>query len=110
MIQFKWLRRFVRRNTKPIPENTAELWKRRLSIGYFIVAWQAIGFVCYSIYQGKNDWAQYHGLKSEEELALTPAQQFSKTLNLEKGKIIRFKGFTRVGEVEFDNRTTDEET
>lgn len=108
MFQFKWLRRFVRRNTNPIPQTTAELWKRRLSFGYVLLAWQAFGVVCYSVYKGKVDWAKYHGLKSDEELSLSPAQQFSKTLNVEKGKILRFKGFTKVEEIEFDNRTTEE--
>lgn len=108
MFQFKWLRRFVRRNTNPIPQTTAELWKRRLSFGYVLLAWQAFGIVCYSVYKGKTDWAKYHGLKSEEELALSPAQQFSKTLNVERGTILRFKGFTKVEEIEFDNRTNEE--
>ncbi|XP_055903460.1 uncharacterized protein LOC129939461 [Eupeodes corollae] len=109
MFQFKWLRRFVRRNTNPIPESTAELWRRRLSIGYAVIAWQAFGLVCYSIYKGKNDWAKYHGLKSDEELAMSPAQQFSKTLNVEKGTILRFRGFTKVDEIPFDNRKDEEE-
>lgn len=108
MFQFKWLRRLVRRNTNPIPENTAEIWRRRLSLGYVLFAWQAFGIVCYSVYKGKADWGKHHGLKSEEELTMSPAQQFSKTLNVEKGKILRFKGLSKVEEIEFDNRTEEE--
>lgn len=70
MFQYKWFREFMRRNTRPIPEDNAMLWKRRLSFAYVIVAWHAFGLVCYMIYSGKSDWARKY--KSEEELAMTP--------------------------------------
>ncbi|XP_050332102.1 uncharacterized protein LOC126760486 [Bactrocera neohumeralis] len=103
LFELKWLRRWVRRHTNPIPEDSAQLWKRRLSIGYALLAWNAFGFVCYMVYTGRNDWAKYYGYKSEEEAKLTPAQQYATQLNVNKGKIIRFSGFNRVGETEFDN-------
>ncbi|XP_016938901.2 uncharacterized protein [Drosophila suzukii] len=103
LFEMKWLRRWVRRNTNPIPEHRAELWKRRLSIGYAVLAWQAFGLVCYMVYTGRNDWAKFYGYKTEEELALSPAQQFAKHLKVEgTGKIIRFSGFHKVEEVPFD--------
>ncbi|KAM8721133.1 hypothetical protein ACLKA7_007067 [Drosophila subpalustris] len=103
LFEMKWLRRFVRRHTHPIPEHRADLWKRRLSIGYAILAWQAFGLVCYMVYTGRNDYAKYYGYKSEEELALSPAQQFAKHINVEgTGKIIRISGLTKVEEVPFD--------
>lgn len=79
LFEMKWLRRFVRRHTNPIPEHRADLWKRRLSIGYAILAWQAFGIVCYMVYTGRNDWAKYYGYKSEEEAALSPAQNLRST-------------------------------
>uniref|UniRef100_W8CAP0 Uncharacterized protein n=1 Tax=Ceratitis capitata TaxID=7213 RepID=W8CAP0_CERCA len=103
LFEMKWLRRWVRRHTSPIPEDNAVLWKRRLSVVYALLAWNAFGFVCYMVYTGRNDWARYYGFKSEEEAKLTPAQQFATQLNVDKGKIIRFSGFKRMGEVEFDN-------
>ncbi|KAL5283469.1 hypothetical protein ACFFRR_006008 [Megaselia abdita] len=103
LFEFKWLRRQVRKHTRPIPFNTADRWKRRLSLGYAIVAWQAFGVVCYLFYTGRGDWAKTQGLKSEEELMMSPAQQFSMTLNVEKGKIVRIKNFSKVDEKEFDN-------
>lgn len=71
LFQFKWLRRFVRRHTSPIPFNRAELWKRRLSLAYMFISWQAFGLVLYLVYTGRGDWAKYHGLKSEEEAKMT---------------------------------------
>lgn len=103
LFQMKWLRRLVRKNTKPIPELEAAKWKRRLSVGYAILAWNAFGFVCYMAFSGKSDWAQYYGFKTEEEQNEPQAVQFSKRLNVPKGKIIRYSGFTKVEEIEFDN-------
>lgn len=69
---YKWWHQFVRRRTKPIPEETAILWKRRLSIAYAIAAWNAFGLVLYSMFQGKADWAHYYGLKTDEEHSVPP--------------------------------------
>lgn len=103
LFQMKWLRRIVRRNTNPIPEVQAALWKRRLSIAYALIAWNAVGFVCYMIYTGRGDWAHYYGLKTDQEKQESQAVQFSKYLNVEKGKIIRFSGFQKREEFEFVN-------
>ncbi|EDW07553.1 uncharacterized protein LOC6584582 [Drosophila mojavensis] len=108
LFQMKWLRRFVRRHTNPIPEQRAEMWKRRLSIGYAILAWQAFGFVCYMVYTGRNDWAKYYGYKTEEEMALSPAQQYARHIRAEgTGKILRFSGFTKVEEVPYDSKDVE---
>lgn len=72
--QLKWLRKLVRRNTKPIEYGSALAWRDRLSIGYAILAWNAFGMVCYMVYTGRNDWAKHHGLKSEEELSMSPGK------------------------------------
>ncbi|XP_037935538.1 uncharacterized protein LOC119669631 [Teleopsis dalmanni] len=103
LFEIKWLRRLIRHKTSPIPAENAALWKRRLSIGYALLAWQAFGLVLYMVYSGRNDWPKYYGLKTDEEIELTPAQEFSKKLNVTKGKIIRYSGFSRVGEEDFDN-------
>lgn len=69
-----WLRRLIRKHTKPIPEGTANIWKQRLSFGYVFLAWNAFGFVAYMMYTGKHDWAAYYGLKNKEELEMTPGK------------------------------------
>lgn len=74
LFQFKWLRKFVRRNTKPIPEVEAGVWKQRLSIVYALLAWNAFGYVLYMAYTGRNDWAKYYGYKSDEEAKMTPGR------------------------------------
>lgn len=62
----QWLRRLVRRNTRPIDMSTADLWKRRFSLAYGFLAWNAFAMVGYAIYSGKRDWAEYHGLESDK--------------------------------------------
>lgn len=72
LFKMRWLRNVIRSTTKPIPMSRAAKAKQRLSIIYAIVAWNAFGFVCYAIYQGKSDWAAFHGLSSEDERKLSP--------------------------------------
>lgn len=57
LFKFKWLRKFVRKRTNPIPMNVAEKYKQRLSIVYAFLAWNAFGFVMFSVFKGKVDWA-----------------------------------------------------
>lgn len=45
LFQFWWLRRLIRRHTTPIPLRKAADWKKRLSILYFLFAWNAFGMV-----------------------------------------------------------------
>lgn len=75
--QFYWLRRMIRNNTDPIPEETALRWKKRLSVAYALIAWNAFGIIIYQSFNGKADWAAYHGLKTEEELKMTPGNIYS---------------------------------
>ncbi|XP_044744798.1 uncharacterized protein LOC123306742 [Coccinella septempunctata] len=93
LFKFPFIRRIIRRHTKPIEEDTAALWKKRLAVGYMLLAWNAFGFVCYQMYQGKLDWAAYHGLKSEEELRMTPAQSWSRAAGIKKAEVYKVRGF-----------------
>lgn len=74
LFQMKWLRNFVRRNTAPLPMGLAHTWKKRLSVGYAFLAWNAFGFVLYAIFTGRADWAKAAGLKTEEEAAMSPGK------------------------------------
>lgn len=107
LFRFNFLRRIIRRHTKPIQENTADLWKRRLSVLYMIIAWNAIGFVGLAAYHGKLDWAKYYNLKTEEELNSTASQQWSKILGIQKAKVIRVSSYG-INQYEIDN-TVDKE-
>lgn len=124
----KWLRNLVRRNTKPIEYRHALAWKDRLSLAYMLIAWNAFGFVCYMAFTGRSDWAKYHGLKSDEEGRTTSctyslqfasyffvyifgslsAQQWAKTLKIEKAKVIQIKGFQKVNEFEIGGEEGEE--
>lgn len=74
MFQMKWLRKLVRRHTTPLPMSTAQLWKQRLSIAYAVLAWNAFGFVLYACFTGRADWAKAAGLKSQEEINMSPGK------------------------------------
>lgn len=74
LFQLKWLRKLVRKNTRPIEFTRALQWRDRLSIAYALLAWNAFGLVCYMVYSGRKDWAQTHGLKSGEEQHLSPCK------------------------------------
>ncbi|KAK9703194.1 hypothetical protein QE152_g29507 [Popillia japonica] len=87
--QPNWLRQLIRRNTKPITENQAGVWKKRLALGYALIAWNAFGIVCYLIYTGKGGWMTQ---KQEEEANMTPAQQWTKTLGIKDATVYRISG------------------
>ncbi|XP_050084040.1 uncharacterized protein LOC126570366 [Anopheles aquasalis] len=98
--QPRWLRKWIRRRTNPLPLDRAALWKRRLSVLYAVIAWNAFGGVCYMIYTGRNDWAKYYGYKTEEEAKLPQAIRFSHQLNMPNAKVIKYSGFTKADEYE----------
>lgn len=95
MYTFYWLRKFIRNNTRPIPEFKAILWHNRLSIIYNLSAFTALGVVIYASFHDRSDWAKYHGLKSEEETNLSPGNYSSKVLNYcsWEEKSVKFKFF-----------------
>ncbi|XP_059616347.1 uncharacterized protein LOC132261520 [Phlebotomus argentipes] len=106
LFRFNWLRRLIRRNTRPIAHNTAETWRNRLSLTYMFLAWNAMGVVCYAIYNGKLDWAKYHGLKEENE-HLTQAERFAHTLNAKNATIIRFSGGKKIEQFKVGERQNE---
>ncbi|VVC91493.1 uncharacterized protein LOC126972576 [Leptidea sinapis] len=96
----KWWYVFIRKRTKPIPEDTAVVWKKRLSIAYGLLTWNAFGLMIYSISQGKADWAHYYGLKSDEEKAISPAKSWTQILGIKNAKVYRISGLTKTDEYE----------
>ncbi|XP_061721702.1 uncharacterized protein LOC133528353 [Cydia pomonella] len=95
---YKWWHRWVRKKTNPIPVDQAFLWKRRFSIAYGLLAWNAFGVVLYCMVQGKTDWAHYYGLKSDEEHDMPPARAWANTLGIKNAKVYRVAGFKKVDE------------
>lgn len=48
--------------------DTAARNKQRLSLLYMFFAWNAVGFVTYSIFtKGKSNWAVFHNLEEDTE-------------------------------------------
>lgn len=117
----RWLRRFVRRNTKPISVDQSHLWKRRLSIAYGILAWNALAVVIYAGYNGRRDWAEFHGIPADKRtpgiivlLAINKirsiqwyilflAQYYTELMDIPKAKVIRISGFKKTEEYDVDN-------
>lgn len=67
-----WLRRLIRNNMRPMSEHKARVWHGRLNVIYNVSTFSALAAVIYACFHGRADWAGYHGLKSEEEMKLTP--------------------------------------
>lgn len=82
LFYFRWLRKFIRKHTNPIPVDRAATTKQRLSLFYMVIAWNAFGFVCYMVYTGRGDWAKYYGLKSEVEAKMPPGNFFKYMLDI----------------------------
>ncbi|KAJ9585739.1 hypothetical protein L9F63_002529 [Diploptera punctata] len=92
MFRIRWLRKLVRKYSLPIPERRASSMKNKLSVAYALIAWNAFGLVCYMLYSGRADWARAYGYKSDEDMAIPPAQQWARTLNMDKVKVVRMSG------------------
>ncbi|KAJ3649564.1 hypothetical protein Zmor_021300 [Zophobas morio] len=105
LFNFRWLREFVRRHTNYIPEEKAYFWKRRLSLVYMLLAWNAFGLVLYNVFSGNADWARKY--KSDAELSLTPAQHWSRTLGIKDAKVYKISGLN-VSSYEIHNNLDDE--
>lgn len=48
-------------------EYDAMQWKQRLAYVYMFAAWNTFGVVAYYMYTGRDDWAYFYGLKTEEQ-------------------------------------------
>ncbi|XP_046402093.1 uncharacterized protein LOC124168038 [Ischnura elegans] len=94
----QWLRRFFRRRMNPVPVDKAHMWKRRLSLTYMFISWNAFGLVIYMMATGRSDWAKYYGYKSESEGNISPGRQWARTLNIENAKVLKLSGLSLVEE------------
>lgn len=48
--------------------DSAHTNKQRLSLLYMFFAWNAVGFVAYSVFtKGKSNWAVFHNLEEDAE-------------------------------------------
>lgn len=48
-----------------------------------------------------EDWATYHGLKTDEEIKQQPAVYFAELLGLKNIHVITLKGLTKVDEYDY---------
>ncbi|XP_077284938.1 uncharacterized protein LOC143910374 [Arctopsyche grandis] len=69
------------------------VWRDRLKYLYNIFALGAFTCVIYNCLNGKADWADYYGLKSEEEASLSSGQYWKRSLQSGNALIYRISGF-----------------
>lgn len=105
----RWIRRVIRRTTKPIPIDRAEYWKQKLSLVYMLLGWNAFGLTLYYIFTGRGDWAHYYGLKTDEEKNKRPGEYYAEMLGMKNVRIITVDGFKKVGEYEYKGEDTEED-
>ncbi|XP_046422760.1 uncharacterized protein LOC124180888 [Neodiprion fabricii] len=98
MLQFRWLRLFIRRNTSPIHVDRALQWKKRLSVLYAVLAWHAFGGVLYMCYTGKRDWMRAEGYVPDVDVL--PARSWAHTLGIPQAQVIQMSGFKIKGSYE----------
>lgn len=124
LFRLLWLRRFVRRHTRPMPLDTAARNKQRLSILYMFFAWNAVGFIAYSaLTKGKTNWAVFHKLEEEQDSPgmfihqqldfrltdLVSAQSYAKLLKIDNARVIRISGIRKEDEYEIERDTASNE-
>ncbi|XP_063228144.1 uncharacterized protein LOC134534070 isoform X2 [Bacillus rossius redtenbacheri] len=98
MWNLRWWNRIMRRHTRPISAEKAVNWKQRLSLIYAFISFNAFGVVVYMMGTGRRDLAEYQGLKSEEEMKLTPGQLWAKNLNIQNATVFRMSGLRKTAE------------
>lgn len=98
LFRFPWFRRWVRRNTRPIPEPDAVKWRRRLSLAYAAIAWNAFGLVFYYAMSNRDITTK----ASEQAKSETQAEHYIRILNLDRVKVTRYSKFQKVEEYEYD--------
>lgn len=98
MFQLRWLKRFIRRNTRKIPEQKAINWQRRLSVIYMICTWNAFGAVLYMCFTGRHDWMKAGGFAPDVDI---PAgRSWAHILGVKNAQVISISGFKVVGTYE----------
>ncbi|XP_063701320.1 uncharacterized protein LOC134831505 [Culicoides brevitarsis] len=100
MARYNWLYRKVRKYMQPVDFDVAEKWKKRLSLIYFLCAWNAIAFIGFQYYRGKGDWAKAAGLKTEGEEKIPVAAQYANVLGIKNAHVTRISGLKKSAEYE----------
>lgn len=106
LFRFPWVRQWVRRNTRPIPEPDAVKWRRRLSLGYALIAWNTFGIVLYYAIKERENKAA----KAENDKKETKAEYYIRILNLDKVKVKKYTNFEKVEEYDYDRSKIKEKS
>ncbi|XP_015591141.1 uncharacterized protein LOC107265814 [Cephus cinctus] len=89
MFRYRWFHRIIRRNTKPISEEKALLWKKRLNLVYIFVTWNTVGLLLLK-------WS------NSDTKEISSAKSFAKLLNIEEAQVIRVSGLKVVDNYEIE--------
>lgn len=71
-----FIRRYIRRTTKKIPEVRAHFFRSKLSLAYAFCAWNLFGFIFYLVYTDRIK-------KIEDDSGLSQGRQFVRLLKME---------------------------
>ncbi|XP_068241846.1 uncharacterized protein [Palaemon carinicauda] len=93
----RFLRRFVRRRTKYIPEEDALSTKRNLSLAYAFIAWNVFGYIAYLGMTGRLKRTR------PEDESISKGRYFARLLNAKNVTLIRVEGLTPVSRVLLDD-------
>ncbi|XP_014212048.1 uncharacterized protein LOC106641963 [Copidosoma floridanum] len=83
------LRRYIRRNYKPFPEDDARKHKLNLSLVYALASWNLFGYLVY--YLAKESFPKENS-----------AAEYAKFLGVTQANIIKYKDFSKVEEYEVE--------
>ncbi|KAK4026379.1 hypothetical protein OUZ56_015380 [Daphnia magna] len=80
---FRWIKRWVRSRSSPIPFEKAEVWERRFAFAYFFAAWNLLAYLGYNYYKNKK-----MGVKMIED-GETLAEKMARRANMQNVTIYR---------------------
>ncbi|XP_046447933.1 uncharacterized protein LOC124196763 [Daphnia pulex] len=92
---FRWIRRWVRSRSSPIPVDKAELWEKRIAFAYFFFAWNLLAVVGYQYLN-----ADKLGIKIDTEETL--AEKLIRKANMQNVTFYRMKNLSYEGKRNVD--------
>jgi len=70
----RFIRRFLRKNMNPLPEEKAWSLKKKLSVLYLVLAWHGAGIVLYMIFTGRKSWPESLGITNPNDDLIRPGK------------------------------------
>ncbi|KAI9549851.1 hypothetical protein GHT06_001558 [Daphnia sinensis] len=94
---FRWIKRWVRSRSSPIPLEKAEVWERRFAFAYFFAAWNLLAYLGYNYYKNKNMGSKF--IEDGETLA----EKMVRRANMQNVTIYRMNNLSYEGKRTVDS-------